>query len=98
MKLYRYFFLVIIVLSTNFLAYTGSAQSYNHDVTDNKPPDDFNTSGNITMRAEGDPDPNCDPLDPGCPIDGGLSALLLLGAGYGIRGIRRAKKGKTPAV
>ena len=37
-------------------------------------------------------DPSCDPADPGCPIDGGLSALLILGAGYGIKKVRDARK------
>jgi len=27
----------------------------------------------------------CDPLNPGCPIDGGLIALLAIGVGYGIK-------------
>ena len=41
----------------------------------------------------GDPgDGGCDPLDPKCPIDGGLSALLVLGAGYGIKKVRDARK------
>jgi hypothetical protein len=42
--------------------------------------------------AQSDPDPGCDPLDPACPIDGGLSALLVLGAGYGIKKVRDARK------
>ena len=37
-------------------------------------------------------DGGCDPSDPGCPIDGGLSALLVIGAGYGIRKVRQARK------
>ncbi|MEO7314896.1 MAG: hypothetical protein ABIW47_06910 [Ginsengibacter sp.] len=37
-------------------------------------------------------DPGCDTLDPNCPIDGGLSALLVLGAGYGIKKVRDARK------
>ena len=28
--------------------------------------------------------PGCDPLDPTCPIDGGLVLLLATGVGYGI--------------
>ncbi len=36
--------------------------------------------------------PGCDPLDPGCPIDGGLSFLLAAGAGYGIKKIRDSQK------
>ncbi len=37
-------------------------------------------------------DPNCDPLDPKCPIDGGLSALLVIGVGYGIKKVRDARQ------
>lgn len=49
----------------------------------------------MPMFVMADPDPGdggCDPLDPGCPIDGGLSALLALGAGYGIKKVRDARK------
>jgi hypothetical protein len=36
------------------------------------------------MAQPGNPvDPGCDPDDPYCPIDNGLTALLLIGAGYG---------------
>ncbi|MGN6532310.1 MAG: PID-CTERM protein-sorting domain-containing protein [Ginsengibacter sp.] len=38
------------------------------------------------------PGGGCDPLDPKCPIDGGLTALLVLGAGYGIKKVRDARK------
>ena len=52
------------------------------------------------MSAQGlasDPgDPGCEPLDPACPIDGGLSALLAIGAGYGIKKIRDARKAVNP--
>ena len=34
----------------------------------------------------------CDPLDPGCPIDGGLAVLLAVGAGYGIKKVMNAHK------
>ena len=38
------------------------------------------------VHAQGGPgDPGCDPLDPACPIDGGLSLLLATGLGYGIK-------------
>ena len=33
-------------------------------------------------------DPNCDPLDPKCPIDGGLGVLLATGIAYGIKKVR----------
>ncbi len=39
-------------------------------------------------------DPGCDPLDPGCPIDGGLGLLLAAGAGYGIKKARSIQKNK----
>ncbi len=34
----------------------------------------------------------CDPLDPKCPVDGGLTALLIIGAGYGIKKVRDSRK------
>ena len=37
-------------------------------------------------------DGGCDPGDPGCPIDGGLTALLAVGAAYGIKKIRDSKQ------
>jgi hypothetical protein len=37
------------------------------------------------------PDPCVDP-DLQCPIDGGLTALLAIGAGYGIKKYRDARK------
>lgn len=40
-------------------------------------------------------DPNCDPLDPSCPIDGGLWLLLLIGAAYGVKKILDFRKVKT---
>ena len=46
----------------------------------------------FVMAGEGPGDGGCDPLDPKCPIDGGLSALLVLGAGYGIKKVREARK------
>lgn len=46
----------------------------------------------LVMAQLGDIDPGCDMLDPTCPIDGGLSALLVLGAGYGIKKVRDARK------
>ena len=41
-------------------------------------------------------DPGCDPLDPLCPIDGGLSLLLALGVGYGIKKVRNSDKKQIP--
>lgn len=31
------------------------------------------------------PDPDCDPLDPACPIDGGVTILLAAGIGLGVK-------------
>lgn len=43
--------------------------------------------------AQGDPgNPGCDPDDPGCPIDGGLTALLAVGAIYGIKKVKDSRK------
>jgi hypothetical protein len=39
-------------------------------------------------------DPGCDPLDPGCPIDGGVSLLIAAGVGLGVR--RAMKKNANP--
>lgn len=50
----------------------------------------------LIVSAQGPGDPNCDPLNPACPIDGGLSALLAIGAGYGIKKIRDARKTMDP--
>jgi hypothetical protein len=47
----------------------------------------------VLAHAQGGPaDPSCDPLDPACPIDGGLSILLAAGVGYGVKKIRDARK------
>ncbi|MDQ2719722.1 MAG: hypothetical protein M3Z26_08195 [Bacteroidota bacterium] len=42
-----------------------------------------------TVHAQ--PDPCRDPFDY-CPIDGGLSTLLVIGVGYGIKKIGEARK------
>ena len=41
------------------------------------------TAPNILQAAP--PDPDCDPLNPACPIDGGVSFLIAAGIGIGIR-------------
>ena len=43
-------------------------------------------------------DPGCDPLDPACPIDGGLSLLIAAGIGVGAKKAydSRKKASKTP--
>mgnify|MGYP001600550172 CR=1 FL=1 len=42
------------------------------------------------LQAQG-PDPCTDP-EVYCPIDGGLTALLTVGVGYGIQTVRTARK------
>ena len=79
------FFIFFIISSP----YVGLAQG---DVLAPRPPDDPVQSGGMGARGGGPGDGGCDSLDPGCPIDGGLSALLVLGAGYGIRKVRRSRK------
>jgi hypothetical protein len=37
-------------------------------------------------------DPGCDPFDPECPIDGGLSLLIAAGIGLGARKAYQRKK------
>jgi hypothetical protein len=37
----------------------------------------------LPIFAQGDP--GCDPLDPACPIDGGLSLLIAAGIGLGAK-------------
>ena len=37
-------------------------------------------------------DPGCDPLDPQCPIDGGLSLLIAAGIGLGAKKAYDKKK------
>lgn len=46
----------------------------------------------ISYAGAGNPDPNCDPGDPKCPIDGGVTALLAIGAAYGIKKVRDSRK------
>lgn len=47
------------------------------------------------LQAQGGGDPGCDTLDPGCPIDGGLTALLAVGVGYGIKKVRDSGKSES---
>lgn len=47
----------------------------------------------ITIHAQGGPgDPGCDPLDPACPIDGGLSLLIAAGIGIAAKKTYNIKK------
>ena len=45
----------------------------------------------LVMHAQPS-DPGCDPLDPACPIDGGLSLLLAAGVGIGVKKAYAAQK------
>lgn len=38
-----------------------------------------------STAAFADIDPSCDPLDPDCPIDGGVSLLIAAGIGLGVK-------------
>ena len=40
-------------------------------------------------------DPGCDPLDPACPIDGGVSLLIAAGIGLGAKKAYDKRKKKT---
>ncbi len=55
----------------------------------------------IVLAQVGDPgcDPQCNCRADGsiCPIDGGLTALLAVGIGYGIKKVRDARKKEIPA-
>ena len=44
----------------------------------------------VTMAAP--PDPDCDPLDPLCPIDGGVTLLIAAGIGLGARKVMMDNK------
>ncbi|HRQ21379.1 MAG TPA: hypothetical protein PKY29_08690 [Ferruginibacter sp.] len=47
-----------------------------------------------SMALGGPGDPGCDPLDPACPIDGGLGILLAAGIGLGAKKAYEARKKK----
>lgn len=49
----------------------------------------------IPVLVHAQTDPNCDPLDPGCPIDGGVGILLAAGIGYGIKKAKNLRKIKN---
>jgi len=51
------------------------------------PPRDLSQQSTL----DGPPDPCTDPLDY-CPIDSGLSALLVIGVGYGIKKVIDSRK------
>jgi hypothetical protein len=47
------------------------------------------------LLTNAQPDPGCNPDDPLCPIDGGLSLLVAAGIGVGARKAYLAKKKNT---
>ncbi|MBS1743319.1 MAG: hypothetical protein JST81_09815 [Bacteroidetes bacterium] len=53
-------------------------------------------TNSLQSNGQGNPgDPGCDPLDPACPIDGGLSLLIAAGIGIGAKKAYNAKKKDT---
>lgn len=52
----------------------------------------------LTQAQEEPPCVGPDPLDGDCPIDGGLSALLIIGVGYGIKKVRDARKSQNDNI
>ena len=44
------------------------------------------------------PNPLCNPDDPYCPIDGGLTALLAIGVGYGIKKVRDSRNAESKRI
>jgi hypothetical protein len=44
------------------------------------------------LKTTAQPDAGCDPLDPTCPIDGGLSLLIAAGIGLGAKKAISANK------
>ncbi len=51
----------------------------------------------LSMSAQ-PTDPGCDPLDPACPIDGGLSLLIAAGIGLGAKKAYDQKKKNTKHI
>ena len=49
----------------------------------------------LPVASFAQPDPGCDPLDPACPIDGGLSFLIAAGIGLGAKKIYELKRKST---
>lgn len=52
----------------------------------------INVISPLTGTAQLPSDPGCDPLDPACPIDGGLSLLIAAGIGIGAKKAYDLKK------
>lgn len=49
----------------------------------------------LTTLALDPGNPGCDPLDPACPIDGGLSLLIAAGVAVGARKAYQSRKEKN---
>ena len=52
----------------------------------------------LAQGPSGPGDPGCDPLDPYCPIDGGLSLLIAAAVGIGAKKAYDAKKRDTTST
>ncbi len=50
------------------------------------------------LHAQQPPPGDCDPLDPACPIDGGLGFLIAAGVGYGLKKIRNSRTKDASAI
>ncbi len=44
------------------------------------------------LKTSAQPDGGCDPLDPACPIDGGISLLIAAGIGIGAKKAVQARR------
>ena len=51
-----------------------------------------------TLVKAGPGDGGCDPLDPTCPIDGGLTALLAIGVVYGIKKVKDSRNAESKRI
>lgn len=79
--------------------YSGNSPSQDIHYSGNQPgnlsapydPIDPPASGNPADNG-GPTNPDCDPLDPTCPIDSGVYFLLIGGLGYGLMQLRAKRK------
>jgi hypothetical protein len=56
----------------------------------------FFVMGFVLVGMSDNPPPPFNPGDPSpIPVDGGVSALLVLGAGYGLNKVRKMRKAKA---
>ena len=84
-RICKWFFVVMMVLGSVNLPVKSFAQG----PFDPKPADNPEPQGDDGI---GDPCDYNGPDDPKCPIDGGLSVLLALGVGYGVKKYRSGVK------